>query len=269
MKKNKISIIVLVILFFATSCQDVIDIELDSIDPKLVVEGTINDLDDNCTIKLSKTGDYFSPDGYPAVSDAIISITGNNIGTINFTENSDGIYTANYFQGNENSLYTLKINSENENYETNVTIPQKVNIDSVSFMPVPPSPHFDGGFLVIVHFVDPEEFVNFYRIKVYKIGDENKGNGSFHLADDKLSNGNSTQMPYNAEVFEPLDTVIIELQNLDKSTYDFYSTLSEIAGSSGGPPIATSTPANPENNIENALGNFCAYSVCKDTLTFL
>ena len=264
-----ILLITLTILFF-TSCQDVIEIELNTTDPKLVVEGEINDIAQECTIKLSKTGDYFATSNSPAVSDAIITITGENIGTLNFEEIETGTYKIAHFQAIENILYTLKILLEDEEYTAEVTIPQKINLDSISFMPTPPSPHFDGGLMVNCHFADPVEFTNYYRIKAYKIGDPEKGMGSFAVYDDIIMNGNTTALPYMQEVFQPFDTIVVELLNLDKTTYDFYNTLSDIAGSSGGPPMGGSTPANPETNLtNNALGYFGAYSLCKDTIVIL
>ena len=264
-----ILLITLTIIFF-TSCQDVIEIELKNIEPKLVVEGEINDFIQECTIKLSKTGDYFTPSDYPEVSEAIITITGENIGTVNFEEIETGTYKIAHFQAVENTLYTLKILSDNEEYTAEVTIPQKINLDSVSFMPSPPRPQSEGGFMINLHFIDPVEFTNYYRIKAYKINDTTKGKGVFVLFDDIISNGNNMALPYMYEEFQPFDTVIVELQNLDKTTYDFYNTLSDIAGSSMGPPMGGSTPANPETNLtNNALGYFGAYSLCKDTIIIL
>ena len=262
-----LSLIISAIIFFMTSCQDIINIELGSTEPKLVVEGSINNINDSCTIKLTQTGDYFNSGSIKTVSGAQISITADNIGIVNFAENPDGVYIAKNLQGEENNSYKLNISFDNEEYNATAKIPQKVNIDSVSFMYFPPTPRIDGGFMVNVHFTDPKEFTNYYRYKVYKIGDENRGNGNFALNDDKFINGNSTMMPYNHEVFQLADTIVAELQTLNKSTFDFYNTLSGIAGNSGGPPMANTTPANPENNISNgALGNFCAYTVCRDTM---
>ena len=266
MKKHTYINIAAALILIISSCQDVIDIELNNTAPKLVIEGSINDFDNSCTIKLSKTGDYFNPQGVTILSDADISITGNNAEAVSFETNENGIYIAENFQGVENSSYELKVLSEGEEYTPNVTIPHKVNADSISLMYFPPDPRFDGGFMVNIHFTDPAEYTNYYRYKVYKIGDENAGNGNFSLADDKLTNGNNTMMLYNSEIFQLADTIIFELQTLDKSTYDFYHTISGIAGSSGGPPMANTTPANPENNISNgALGNFSAYTVSRDT----
>ena len=262
--KKIITALIFAIMIFA-SCEDVIDIELNTTEPKLVVEGAIND-NEQCTIKLSKTGDYFNPSIYPAVSEAVITITENNKDAIVLTETESGIYTAD-LQGVENTSYTLSIVSEGKEYTANVTIPYKVSIDSLSFIPSPPSPRFDEGLMVNCHFHEPEEFTNYYRLKAYKKGDTMEAKGTMFVFTDDMFSGNNVVMPWSFEVFQPFDTIVVELQTLDKSTYDYLNTLSGIAGSSGKPPIATSTPANPETNLSNeALGYFGAYTLSKDTI---
>ena len=227
---KKIIILIVSSLIIFTSCQDVIDIELNKTEPKLVVEGEINNIDEGCSIKLSKTGDYFSPTGYTLVSKAVISISGNNE-TVSFSEIEAGVYKINDFLGVENTSYQLKIIYEDKEYTADVTIPNKVNIDSISVMPTPPSPMLDSGLIMNLHFEDPAEYTNYYRIKAYKISDSNKGKGTFVLYDDLIMNGNSAALPYMFESFQLFDTVVVELLNLDKSTYDFYNTLSDIVKS--------------------------------------
>jgi hypothetical protein len=56
-------------------------------------------------------------------------------------------------------------------------------------------------------------------------------------------------------------TVVVELQNLDQATYDYYGTLFPILG--GG--FGASNPANPESKISNdAPGYFGACTICRD-----
>ena len=267
MKKTLILLITIIITF--VSCEDVIDIELNSIEPKLVIVGTLNDFDEQFTVKLSKTGDYFNTGIYPAVSDAVIKITESNVQTINIPETEQGIYTIG-LRGKENTSYTLNISSEGEEYTANVTIPYKVSIDSLTLMYSPPSPRFDDGFMVNCHFHEPEEFTNYYRLKTYKKDDTTKGDGTFFIFTDDMFSGNDVVMPWSFEIFQPFDTIVVELQTLDKSTYDYLNTLSGIAGNGGGPPIATSTPANPETNLSNeALGYFGAYTLSRDTVVIM
>ena len=67
--------IFLSLILLLSSCESVIEIDLDYMKPELVIEGVINDLDNQCIIKLSKTTDYFNRKTNPAVSDAVITLT--------------------------------------------------------------------------------------------------------------------------------------------------------------------------------------------------
>ena len=121
-------LIFLSLIILLTSCEDVIEIELNHIEPKLVIEGVINDLDNQCTIKLSKTTDYFNQETNSTVSDAVITLTDNAGTIVNFIETEPGIYMEESVQPRPNINYTLNIVSEGDRYVAKATIPQKVNI---------------------------------------------------------------------------------------------------------------------------------------------
>ena len=80
--------------FLLASCEDVIDVELDSIKPRMVIEGVINDIDQQCQIKLSKTSDYFKPGELQAVTGASVTVTDENGNTIEFEEIAQGTFTS-------------------------------------------------------------------------------------------------------------------------------------------------------------------------------
>jgi len=250
-------------ILLLVSCEDVIDIDLDSIEPKLVIEGSINDLDDPCTIKLSKTGDYFEPGIYPIVSDAFVSITDDQgIETV-FEESEPGMYTSDNLEVAELGSYTLQVQSEGEDYMAEGVVPQKVIIDSLSYDIPPMMYEFDEGYMLTCYLQDPAEHRNYYRLIAYKKGAPESFDGMKYIFNDDFMNGNMIFMPWESEAFFPQDTVVVELQTLDKSTYEYYLTLNSLAGGMFG----ASNPANPETNLSNdALGYFGAYTVSRDTI---
>lgn len=263
--KTIITITALTLLLI--SCEDVIDVELDSIKPRIVIEGVINDIDQQCQIKLSKTSDYFKPGENPTVTGATVTVTDENGIATEFEETAPGTYTSNCIRGIENSSYTLQVWAEEENYMADCTLPQKVKLDSLSF-DIPPL-LFDfeeDGYLVTCYFPDPGEVRNYYRMKAYKKGDKVSEDQSKFVFNDDFMNGNLMIMPWELNAFLPLDTVVVELQTLDQATYDYYRTLFPILGGAFG----ASNPANPESNISNdALGYFGAYTISRDTIVIL
>lgn len=262
----KIFITLAFFILLFTSCEDVIDIDLDTIEPQIVIEGIINDLDDRCVISLSKTTDYFEPSIYPPVSNAIVSVTDDNGVLTPFEETEPGVYTAENIRGLENTTYSLDVKSEGENYEAEVTMPEKVFIDSLSFEPTPIYMEFEGGYVVNCHLKDPVEFRNYYRMKTYKIDDVTEAGKSEYIFNDDFVDGNNLTMQWEDEQFFPQDTIVVELQTLNKSTYYYYFTLFPIVGDGFG----SANPANPDTNLNNeALGYFGTFTISRDTIIIL
>ncbi len=253
-------------IFLLVSCEDIIEIDLDTIEPKLVIEGCINDLGDPCTIKLSKTGDYFEPGIYPAVSGAMVSLTDEYGIETELEEAEPGLYTTESLEVFENRSYTLLVQSEGEDYMAEGTIPQKVFIDSLAFDIPPLMYEFDEGYMLTCYLQDPAEYRNYYRLKAYKKGESVSSDELKYIFNDDFMNGNKIFMSWDVEPFFPLDTVVVELQTLDKSTYDYFLTLNSLASGLFG----ASNPSNPETNLSNdALGYFGAYTVSRDTIVIL
>ncbi len=252
-------------IILLTSCESVIEIELDYMKPKLVIEGVINDSDNQCIIKLSKTTDYFNQTTNPTVSGAVITLTDNTGTIINFNEAEPGSYLGESVQAKSHLNYTLSILSEGEKYTAKATIPQKVNINSVTSLYNPASIFYEVGYVVSCHFSDPVEFRNFYRLKTYNINDRTKARNSKDLYTDDIFNGNNVELSWSYDVYQQNDTVVVELYSLDEKTYDYYKTLFPISG--GAEMMSLNTPANPNTNISNgALGYFGAYTISRDTI---
>jgi len=257
---------ILSLAFLLVSCEDIIEIDLDTMETKLVIEGSINDLDDPCTIKLSTSGNYFEPGIYPTVSGAMITVTDEYGTEAEFEETEPGLYTSEDLEVFENRSYTLLVQSEGEDYLAEGTIPQKVLIDSLAFDIPPFMYEFDEGYMVTCYLQDPEAYRNYYRMKAYKKGDPENSETTKYIFNDDFMNGNMMFMPWENEAFFPMDTVVVELHTLDKSTYDYYFTLNSLAGGMFG----ASNPANPDTNLSNdALGYFGAYTVSRDTIVIL
>lgn len=264
-QKNYTTLFVLIGCFFLfASCEDIIEVELDSIPPKMVIEGCIDDLDPQVRIKLSTTSDYFEPGEHPAISNALVSIRDEHGRTTEFEETYPGMFVSPVFTGIANTTYTLEVMVEDEYYEATCTMPEKVEIDSMSFEPAPIYMDFEENALQVSCYIkDPLEADNYYRLKAWVKGDEISGDESKVVFNDEFVEGNVITLPWDLEGFLPQDTVVMELQTLDQATYDYYRTLFPIL--EGG--MGTPNPSNPESNLSNdALGYFGACTISRDTL---
>ena len=260
--KTLLAISGLVVLL--ASCEDIIEVELDSIPPKMVIEGTINDLDPKVKIKLSTTSDYFKPGKNSNITDAMVSISDEHGNTTSFEEAAPGIFLSNSCLGIANTTYTLEVLTGEEYYEAVCSMPNRVDIDSISFEPAPSYMDFEeNAFQVSCYFQDPVGIDNYYRMKAFVKGDELSGDRSKLVFNDDFVDGNEVTVPWESDGFYPMDTVVVELQTLDLATYDYYRTLFSILEGGLGSP----NPANPETNLSNdALGYFGACTISRDTI---
>jgi hypothetical protein len=62
------------LILLSYSCEEVINVDLNSADPKIVIEGTITDQPGPYTVSITKTTDYYNPSSYPAVSGAQVRL---------------------------------------------------------------------------------------------------------------------------------------------------------------------------------------------------
>lgn len=259
-----LNLFIALLLVLFSACEDVIDIDLKDVEPQIVIEGTITDQPGSCTVKISKTGDYFEPSTFPAVSGAVVKITdaAGNSETLHETE--AGIYMSDSLQGIPGRTYTLTVIAEGKDYTATSIMPQALQLDSLSYE------YQSGGFgrdekegyKLHCHFTDPAGIDNYCRFKVYKNEELVEG---FFLYRDKFTDGNPIDFSHLGELFDLNDTLRVELLTMGKATFDYLSTLENVSGIGNQGPSAT--PANPNTNLSNdALGYFGAFTVRVDNI---
>lgn len=119
-------IVFLSLIVLTFSCEDVVDVDLDTAPPRLVIEASIDwqkgTPGNNQQIVLSTTTGYYSEE-IPRVSGASVSII-NSVNTVfNFLEESDpGVYICSDFVPKLNETYTLTVNYDGETYKATETL---------------------------------------------------------------------------------------------------------------------------------------------------
>ncbi len=251
-------------MLILASCEDVIDIELNSIEPKLVVEGFINVNKENTEVKLTKTTDFFNPEEYLKISDAAVTLRSESGKSHKLVESTPGKYMVDELVLSNNETYSLIIESEGEKYMASVQIPEKVEIKSLSYAETPVYMEFTGGSLVSCIINDPAGKENFYRFRAYAANNAEFMEENISVFNDAFVDGNEISLRWEAEQFFPGDTVVVELRSIDRASYDYYVSINSLLESGF---VGSATPANPKTNIiGEALGFFGAYTVSRDTI---
>ena len=258
-------------LFFAalltlTACEKEISIDLNSADPKLVIEGEISNEVGPYTVTLTKTVNFSDRNDFPLVSGAVVTISDNTGFSETLVESSRGYYETSQIKGVVGRTYTLSVEVEGKKYVATSTIPEPVKLDSIDIKVSDisfPGQSKDTNYTIIPVYTDPASFGNNYRFIQYKNDTIDK---TVILFNDNVNNGLRNKRPLFSRDFDLNKgySYTLEMRCIDKSIYDYFYSLNQ---SSGNGPGGGTTPSNPVTNFSNgALGYFSAHHVQRMTV---
>jgi hypothetical protein len=243
---------------FITSCTKVVNIDLNTTNPKLVIEGIISNKSNVQTVTISKTVNFSESNNFPKINNAVVTISDNNGTPVILNLTAPGVYQTTSIIPANGHTYKLNIQLDGNTYIASSTMPQPVLMDSLSFLL---NQSFGGvvdtTYIVTPHYMDPANYVNYYKLAQTVNGKLDK---TIHAFNDNLINGKENKRPLfsNDGDYKLVsgDSVKVELFGIDKAVYDYYYALSLIVATGGGP---SATPANPNSNISGGvLGYFSA-----------
>ncbi len=227
-----------------TSCEDVIDVELNDADPRLVIEVNINSRFETGDVinfvKLTTTAPFFD-NQIPVVDDASVQISDENGNVFPFVYTENGYYSG-HFSPQPNIDYTLQVIYKDETYTATtklITTPALEYIEQKD----------DGGFFgdqieLKAFFTDPANEKNFY----YFTGSSERGI-SRDVLSDEFFNGNSIFGLYYADDLAEGDDVQFILYGITEEFYNYMFILLQQTRSGGGP--FETQPATVKGNIIN------------------
>ncbi len=288
---NKI-ISALFLLTILCSCEKDINFNLKNSEDLLVVDAVIENGQPPVVV-LTKSLDFYSTID-PAqllnsfVRNADITIT-NGVRTHKLKEYAtsfpggvtlysysiDSSNLATAFVGEFNTKYTMNINAMGKAYTASTTIPiLSKKVDSMWWKPAPFADD-TNNVVVMIKATDPPGLGNYVRYFTKK-NNETFLPGENSVFDDQVINNTTYELDvdpginrnnpvdFDSNYFKRGDTVTLKLCNIDKTTYNFWSTW-EFAFQSIGNPFAQ--PNKVLGNISNgALGAFYGYAAFYKTL---
>jgi len=256
---KKINLIIAISTIALYSCTEMIDIDLNSSDPQIVVEANLK-ASENATVKLTKSVNFDEDNIFPSVQNAIVTISDNSGNSETLTEISPGFYQSLTLTGSIGNTYTLNIDASGKFMNSVSIIPQQVSFDSLIVNEITNSggggPGGEGSsHEVIVEYKDPANVKNYYNFVEFVNG-EITGNYAF---DDRLNDGLEVEriLPGNNRKLNAGDILQIEMQCIDEAVYEYYNSFGNLFGG----PSNSATPANPNTNMEGTeLGYFSAHT---------
>lgn len=246
MKKIILLIIIFMTLFF-TSCEEVVEVNLNNAPAKLVIEGAINWRKGTSgaqqTIKLTTTAGYFEGK-IPVVSGAVVYVKNSANQQFNFTEvPNSGRYVCNNFKPVIGDTYTLTVINKGDTYTASETMKSVTPITHIE-------QNYAGeiaGIVVRSFYDDPADVDNYY---LYQYAYSNKVTSTYYVDKDEFYQGNEFFSVSNDEDLKAGDEIEVIHYGISKQYYNYMSILVSIAGSNIGGPFQT-PPATVRGNIMN------------------
>lgn len=244
---KKISTYIITILILFISCEEVIDVNLNTTEPKLVIDASINwykgTAGNQQEINLSLTAPFFEENIPPATGASVQITSGNSIYI--FTEDgTTGNYRNNNFVPIINETYQLTIQYNDETYTATETLKPVVAIDHVE-------QNNTGGFSgedieLKAYYTDPGNEENYYFFEFLSTATLAP---SLEVYNDEFTNGNQIFGYYSHENLATNQQVTIRNYGVSEQFYNFMFILLQQNVQDGGP--FETQPATVRGNCIN------------------
>lgn len=239
--------LIFALLPITISCEDIIHLDLNSSDPRYVIEAEINNLSSAQQINITQTVDFDNREPNFGIVDASVSVSDSKGRVFPFSHTQGGQYIQNDFLPEAEESYYLRVLIGEDEFTASSTMPKAVPIDSIGF--VEENIFGEDYYFVVLKFQDPPETSNYY---LYSLSVNNQPFKFTLATSDKFNNGLSVEhrMADNDNNLSLGDTVAVIRSSVDYSVYKYWS---EYQSTNPG----SAAPANPTSNISNnALGYF-------------
>ncbi|WP_439132218.1 DUF4249 family protein [Polaribacter sp.] len=268
MKKTYILPILFVFLF--SKCEKVIEVDVPSIEPKLIIDATFqvyfdeNPVSAKTTVKLSESADYFA-ETIPTVTNATVFLTNlSDNSVIDFTDNdADGEYEPiNSFIPADGIEYELTVIHNNETYKGKATKVKSTRIIEVNRGD---GTLFSGNEVEInVKIQDELGIDNYYYFDF--------SNNNYSVLEDRFFDGQEYEVPnfYSEDDIILPTAVNIRMLGISKDYFTYLQILVDQSGQDGGGPFET-VPTSLLGNVVNTTNtnNFpLGYFHISETDTF-
>lgn len=251
------------------SCEDVVHVDLDSAEPRLVVEASINwykgDSGSTQKIRLTTTAGYYDSE-VPTVSNAIVTITSEDGQVFDFLEETPGNYFCHDFVPEIGKSYELMISVNGEIY----TATEKLYaVPEIQYVEQNNDIGFSDDIIEIKYFFqDNGEEVNYY---LDSFDSDSFLTAEYGISSDDLFQGNMMYGIFLSDEIKAGDDIEIKLYGISRSYYNYMRVLFNSTDSGGPFPIPVGTVrgnlVNQTNPDNYALGYFRLSEVDQITYT--
>ena len=261
-------IILLSLSVALSGCTEVVEFNVGTQNPIIVVDGEINTLAMAHRVELTYSTDVFNDEAAPPVKGANVTIQDDRYTHV-LTEIEPGIYeTLDTVRGYESQDYLLSIEKDGNFYSAQETLNPVADIDCAFLIPGDTSSLFLGDeYLILMSAQEPKGLGDYYLWNYYEdgilisdtvtekwYGDDEFVDGSDFVGVLVVLIDTEKVDPYNK-------TMMLEMKSISEGYYDYLYGL-QLETFRGSP--FDGPPANPPSNMsEGAIGFFRATDVSR------
>lgn len=238
-------ILLLVSLNSLYSCEEVVQVDLEESEPRLVIEASIlwrkNTSGNVQLVRLTTTAPFFD-DQTPPAEGASVSVFSETGIEFKFEELEPGIFRNDQFIPQLNKTYDLEIEYQGEVYKATETL---LPVASLEYIEQTDNGGFGGEDIEFkAYFTDPPNIKNYYLVRFFY------DDLAIQIYEDKFTDGNQTFAYFSNEDLTSGEEVGFEIQGISKRFYEYLFILRSQAGSGNGGPFQTQ-PTTVRGNIIN------------------
>ncbi|WP_313154594.1 DUF4249 domain-containing protein [Sphingobacterium multivorum] len=244
---SKSSLILLFSLVLFSSCEEKIDLDLNTDSGHVVIDAQLSDASSLQRIRISQSVAFDAKVGSNAVKNATVTVKDNLNQTYLFQHEKDGFYINRNFKPVVGRKYTLRVGVQKQQFESSSSMPPYVNVDATRII----EKEIAGKtyFFIALSFKDPDKSANYY---MYTLSINGKEFRFASTESDQFNDG--LQVTHYISDLErslsPGDKISIRRYCVDVATYNYWNGYQSTN-------LSTSAPGNPKSNISNnALGYF-------------
>ena len=237
--------------FTIFSCQDVVEVDLETAQERLVIEAMIKwkkgTVGNDQIIKLTKTSSFYNNELVRATGATVVVTNINTLQTFNFLEIGDGIYITDAFEPILNNEYQLEITYNGEVYKATETLFESPEITEINqsienyFSSEDPE--------IVMSFQDFIDQEDYYRLSFLQTRDDEIIDIANYTYDARFEENNILTDFYESDNIEANDQFVISVYKISRQFYNFINVLEEQGDSGFGP--FTTPPVNVKGNCIN------------------
>jgi len=272
--RNTLIIIALSLIFL--SCDKGIVLDLNDMEPKIVIEGLVTNREGRQYVKITHTVDFYGNAedlSATAVKDAIVTVKDDLDNTYVFVHNpnsdpdSIGYYIPeDPFTGELGRTYTLNVQANGQAYTAVDQLFSVIPIDKLEYRvneEEEKDPQEAGKiYEALVFAKEPQETKDYYLFKFYRNDSIMwDSENDVYYSDDEFLAENIDGVP-SPNFYGIGDKAKVEAYSLTRSGFVFYADLVKLINNDGG--MFGSIPANCRTNLSNGALGFFQVSAVSD-----